>query len=383
MKLFDHVKRWLRRIAWFLLGLTLARLAWHLAFEDDARAILDARSERSLVARRDYLDEHLDDKGAAPDDPQFRGEWAIVTLSMTAASAASIGFDYPGTVPDDVRLAARSARLASEPGARAFDTARWGGDALDALAGDGHIGYLAHLGITLEAYRLLGGKDAQLLALEKKIADALARRVQTSKIPFVPTYPGETYVADNTVAHAVIALSDVGRAPSHKALLANVIAYARAHLVDRATGLLDFAVGDDGEGRGGARASGAAWSVYYLAFVDETFAREQADALRAVRKKLWPGAEAVCERTTCDGSGDVDSGPLFFGTSPAATGFALASARRLGDATWLAGLLSTAEWMGVVVPGAHRHTLFAPLVGDAILLAMMTSRSWDDRYLTK
>ena len=89
----------------------------------------------------------------------------------------------------------------------------------------------------------------------------------------------------------------------------------------------------------------------------------------------------MCERATCDGQGDVDSGPLVFGTSPAATGFAMAAARSLGDAEWLGGLLSTAEWVGVVTPGPRRHYLTAPLVGNAIVLAMMTSRPWDDRYV--
>ncbi len=376
------MRKWGGRGALSFLLLAIVRLGWHLAFLDDARAILDARAERDLVSRRDYLNLHLGEVGAAPGDPQFAGEWTIVTISMSAAAAAGIGFDHPQTVPDDLALAARALTLADDPRARAFDTARWGGDALDTLDGpDAHIGYLGHFGIALEAYRLLGGRDKAWLALESRVADALARRVQNWPTPFLPTYPGETYVADNSVVLAVIALSDVGRAPAHAALLARAISYSRTHLVDRGTGVLDFSVGEDGEGKGGARASGAAWSVYYLAFVDMAFAREQAEALRAFRKKLWPGAEAMCERATCDGQGDVDSGPLVFGTSPAATGFAMAAARSLGDAEWLGGLLSTAEWVGVVTPGPRRHYLTAPLVGNAIVLAMMTSRPWDDRYV--
>ncbi len=382
MSVWTRIKTWAQRGALFLLVLVVMRTGWHVAFGDDARAILNGGAERELVARRDYLAAQLDAEAVAPVDSQFAGEWAIVTLSMTAAGAAGIGFDYPATVPEDLTLTTHAVQLANEPRARAFDTARWGGDALDALeSSDAHIGYLGHFGIALEAYRLLGGKDKAWLALEKRVADALARRVQNAKFPYVPTYPGETYVADNAVVLAVIALSDVGRSAAHAPLLARAITHARAHLVDPTTGLLDFAVGDDGEAKGGPRASGAAWSIYYLAFVDEAFALEQAKALRAYRKKLWPGAEAICERTTCDGQGDVDSGPLLLGTSPAASGFAIAAARRLFDVDWLSGLLSTAEWVGVTVPGARRHYLIAPRVGDAIVLAMKTSRGWDDRYL--
>jgi len=379
------MRKWVRRTLVALAALLVARVAWHEAVVDDAKAIVEGRAEAELVSRRDYLSSRLDTyaEGGSPGDAQFSGEWAIVTLSMTAAGAASTGFDYPGTVPDDLALAEHACRLAMDAKARAFDTARWGSDALATLDGDdAHIGYLGHLGIVLESYRLLGGKDAQLRKLERDVVAALGRRYDSAAIPFLETYPGERYVADNAVVLAVLALSDVGGAPAHAVLLKRAIVHARGHLLDAKTGLLEFGVDERGEGTGGARASGAAWSLYYMAFADEGFAREQADALRrGFRKKLLPGAEAVCERPSCEGKGDVDSGPLLLGTSPAATGFAIAAARRLGDEQWLGGLLSTAEWVGMTVPGKRRRYLVAPLVGDAIVLAMKSSRPWDARYL--
>ena len=69
-------------------------------------------------------------------------------------------------------------------------------------------------------------------------------------------------------------------------------------------------------------------------------------------------------------SGGIDSGPLPLGLSPEGTGFAIASARRLGDAWTLQRLLDTAELesFSSELAGRRRY-LFAPLVGDAILLA--------------
>jgi hypothetical protein len=374
MTIWAFLKKWLRRGGIGLLVVCSVRAAWHIGVADDPQAIIDGHAEGELVERRDYLSSRLGETGAAPADSQFAGEWAIVTCSMTAASAAGIGFDYPATVGDDLRLAARAVEVAREPKAREFDTARWGSDALDVLGStQGHIGFLGHLGIALEAYRLLGGSDTDVLDLEQRVADALARRVQSAPFHFV----------ENAVVFAVLALTDVGRSPKFHDVLATALTYAHAHLVDTETGLLDFAVGKDGEGVGGPRASGAAWSYYYLAIADPIFANEQAHALQRFRKKIAPGAEALCERIECNGSGDVDSGPLLFGISPAATGFAMASARRLRDAQWLGSLLSTAEWAGCIIPGTKRHYVLAPLVGDAIVLAMMTSRSWDARYLTR
>jgi hypothetical protein len=78
------------------------------------------------------------------------------------------------------------------------------------------------------------------------------------------------------------------------------------------------------------------------------------------------------------GQGDVDSGPLVFGISPAATGFAIAGARHEGDARLLAALLGTAELAGTTAGwSGRRRYLVAPLVGDAIVLAMRTARRWE------
>jgi hypothetical protein len=80
------------------------------------------------------------------------------------------------------------------------------------------------------------------------------------------------------------------------------------------------------------------------------------------------GTAAVREGTT---KGDVDSGPLVFGLSPAATGFAIAGARCSGNEDLARALERTAEIVGTTVPSWHGRTyLFAPLVGDAVILAM-------------
>ena len=80
------------------------------------------------------------------------------------------------------------------------------------------------------------------------------------------------------------------------------------------------------------------------------------------------------------GAGDVDSGPLFFGLSPAGTGFAIAGARFTRDAEFLNELLLTAEIAGCTIEtGGRRRYLLAPLVGDAVLLAMRSVTEWNPR----
>jgi hypothetical protein len=364
-------------------ALILARLLAFFAFHDDARALLDDRTAADLVARRDYLSARLDSvsTAATPDDPLFSGEWMLVTLSMTAMATTNIAFAYPDTLEDGRRLVNRCAELALAETTRRFDTTRWGEDALTTLPGSGsHIGYLGHLLLILEAKRLLGGgTDAH----EGPVADALASRYEKAPFPYLETYPGERYTADNMVVLAALGMSDLARAPKHAALLARFIAYTKAHLLDPKSQLVVFGVTDAGEAKGTARGSGVGWNSLYLPFVDESFAKAQAGILRdRFRKWTGPGSLSVCEYDGCaPGKGDVDSGPVILGASPSGTGFAIAAARRLGDEAWLSGLLATVEWTGFSVQwSGKRRYLLSPLVGDAIVLAAKTSRGWDGRY---
>ncbi len=359
---------------------------------DDAKALLESRRETELVARRDYLALHLDDAAhaLAPKDTQFAGEWSIVTLSMTALGAANIGFEHSATVPADLEVVGRCAELARRKDSRAFDATRWADDPIDAMNGPkAHAGYLGELAVVLEAYRLLGGRDADLLSLEAQVISALDAKLCAATGALLETYPGETYLADNAVVLAALALSDVGRGArvsgaglvgsgAHATLLARTLTTWRATYVDAATGVLVFE-----ESRRAPRASGAALSAMMLAYVDDAFAKEQAQALAAhFDTRVFGVFAALCEHPACATGGDVDSGPLVRGSSPSATGFAIALAKRAGDQERTGRLLATAEWAGMSFAwSGKKHYLFAPLVGDAIVLAAKSARAWDVRYL--
>jgi hypothetical protein len=381
------------RALFVVIALVVLRVGWHLVMRDDARALIEGRAETEVVARRDYLAAHVDDAAhaLAPHDTQFAGEWSIVTLAMTALAAANIGFEYSSTVPADLELIARCATLARAKEARAFDAARWGDDPIDAMEGPhGHAGYLGELALVLEAYRALGGRDAELLALEARVIAALDDKLRHAPSKLVPSYPGESYVADNAVLLAALALSDLGRGARasgaattakalHAKLLSETLATWRASFVDAATGVLVFGDGT----RRAARASGGAMSAMMLGYVDEVFASEQAKALAAhFDDRVFGVFSAVCELPGCVGSGDVDSGPLVRGASPSASGFAIALAKRAGDEARLDRLLATAEWAGLSLSwGGKKRYVLAPLVGDAIVLAAKSARAWDVRYL--
>jgi hypothetical protein len=396
-----RVRNALARVFLVILALVVVRIAWHLFERDDAKALLDGRAESELVARRDYLGAHIDEaaKALAPSESQFRGEWSIVTLSMTAIASTNIGFEHSSTVPRGAEIVTRCLEAGRRKESRAFDAERWGDDPIDAMDGsNAHIGYLGHLALILEARRLLGAaqghgadsEDAELASLEDKVIGALTRKLTNAPSGLMATYPNETYVADNAVVLAALALSDIGRGAHtsgegagakgpHAALLQRTLATWRATLVDKATGVLVFGPGSKAK----ARASGAAFAAMMLAYVDEAFAKEQAKALLAhFDDEVFGAFGAVCEFEECKGEGDVDSGPLVRGASPGASGFAIALAKRSGDEAWLGRLLATAEWAGLSLTwSGKRRYVFAPLVGDAIVLAAKSARAWDVRYL--
>jgi hypothetical protein len=67
--------------------------------------------------------------------------------------------------------------------------------------------------------------------------------------------------------------------------------------------------------------------------------------------------------------------------TPSGTGFAIAGALLNKDGAFLEELLRTSELAGFSVQRAGRRCYaIAPLVGDAILLAMKTAGPWDERY---
>ncbi len=285
-----HVKagtgRWgrvLRRVFVGLLLLLAIKGAWFFRYRVDAGPAMQEQSRGDLLTRRAYLLSRVLAPSFGPHDfpaalgAQFQGEWALVSLSMTALAIAGLAQQFPdaaGTSRDDLeRILDRA--LSSE--LSQFDTQRWQEPALSTLGNErGHVGYLGHLAI--------------ILAVREK------------------SFPGGP----------------------HRALLGK---------------LTPFRVSPSCQALDHDRASGAAWTLLYLGLVDEPYVQ---NGYRVLRERFLdrplPGLWGVREWPRgVSRAGDVDSGPLPLGLSPAATGFAIASARRLNDTWTLQRLLDTAE----------------------------------------
>lgn len=324
-------------------------------------------------ARLGYLASRLDERslpGLAPGPP-FDGEWLLVEHSFSIAAATNLAFRHPDQAP--LRRAEVKRWVASmlKDDVRAFDRSKWREDALTSLDGHhGHVGYLGHLAWALGASCLIGNGEH---ALAQPVARALRRRFDASPTALLETYPAETYVPDNVVAIAGLSLLDRCRGEStSRKTITRFLDVMRRERLDPKTGVLVFAPGQPGRG------SGAGWMAYFLTFIDEDFARAQSSALfREFGVELPFGGFAIREwPCDVDRGGDVDSGPLVFGLSPSATGFALAGAAYFSNDERLQQLLVPAEVIGTSIGLTQRRYLLAPLVGDAIVLATRTATPW-------
>jgi hypothetical protein len=371
-----------------------ALVATWLGVRVDPAPFLAPGASEDALRRRRYLVRQVCDVGVLPKDigtelDQFKGEYAYGTYSMTAYALTNLALDAPAPDAPDTR--AETVRvldriidaMASDEIAR-FDTTLWGQRALDALDSDrGHIAYLGHLNLVIGARRLLGG-DATRDALHDRLTAAIARRLAAAPHRHAETYPGETYTMDTIVAVASLEVARHARGIDHRALVDEWIAYVRAHLLDARTGLIVFGV-DQATGaplqRG--RGSAAGWASFFLPLIDDALAREQRERLRAsLGERLGPfaGTREWAPDDPAAGLGDIDSGPVL-GWGVSASGFSIAAARLDRDADRLGGLLTLVETFGISTDegAGERRYVGAPLLGEAILLAMKTARPWWDR----
>lgn len=328
-------------------------------------------SREDAEARLDYLAERIDARtlpGLAPGHP-FDGEWQLVALSMSVVAATNLAIRSPDSKPARAAQVSAWAKRLVDDDVRAYDVKQWGSDPLELDRPDGHAGYLGHVALALGAACLLDApRDAELHA---RLVDALARRLDASPSGLIETYPGETYLPDNVVVVAGLALFDrCTGAPAHATTIRRFLTTTCARWTDPDNGLLRFSPSQP------ARGSGAAWNAFYLPFIDEDVARDQTARTWATfgDTAFFGALHGLRERPRgIDTGGDVDSGPLILGVSPSATGFMLGAARLDGDGARVRGVLTTAELVGVSFGGRY---LFSPLVGDAITLAAKTLTRW-------
>lgn len=377
------------KLVLILIAIFLLKLTWTGIFYTSGNSIIKNEEESDILTRRSFLISKVATKDFNENmmpvvlPSVYKKEWAIGTLSMTSAALTNIAFDFPQTKDDSKDAIKTMIEKALDKDLRSYEEYHWGEDAIDTLSGNnGHIGYLAHLNWMFGAYRLVGGSK-EYDKLHKDITEAIVRRISSSKSLYIETFPSEIYVPDNTCAIASIVFYDMINGNNHKEFIQKWLTYNKNNNIDK-NGLLYPWVDFDGKGYGEPRGSYSAWNLMFLPHIDEEFARKQYEVFKKTFVANLPlGGNAIREYPEgVRGNGDIDSGPVVFGLSSSGTCFAISGAKYFKDGDLLDGLLRFGEFAGSSFEfGGERHYLIAPLMADAVMLNVKTSRPWDTRYL--
>ncbi len=309
---------------------------------------------------------------------QFQGEWAIYSCSMTCKALANIATLYPDFKEVAIKHIPTIIDIALSDTIRAYDTKRWGEDALQGIGGNkSHLSYYSHVAWMIGEFKRIGG-NGQYDEIYHKLCKAMNRRIINSPILNLPTYPYESiYIPDMLVA--IVALSDYAKLNNGKYQeTVNIwMRKAKTEWVDSKTGLLTSYLSKNGTCSSVIRGSYSALNTYYLSLIDTLFANEQYQHLKKyfMQSGLVVGIKEYLDQK-CLFAFDVDAGPIILNLSASGTAFAIGCATRLNDKKFRRQLLRTAEIAGTTLMWSNKaHYLLAQqvLVGEAITLALRTS----------
>jgi hypothetical protein len=310
----------------------------------------------------------------------FHNEWLLGTYQMAALGLLQVCLELPERRAEFLPVAERAIDELLSERVRAFDTVRWREDPLASLDGPrGHAAYLGYLNLVLSLHRRVV-PDSRFSDLNDRISAALARRLQASRHGILESYPLEGYPVDNAAVLGSLLLHARNTGADYSAVAPAALARFSIAWLEPRSGLLFQSINPrDGKPAAAARASGTARAAFLLSYGERAVSGALFAAVRDRCADSFWGFGYLNEQhigSTAPGIGDSDSGPLVFGVSPAATGFALGGARVFDDRRLFVSLYRTAHLAGTPVTRRDRRVFVTggPL-GNAIMLAMLTARS--------
>jgi hypothetical protein len=356
------VRRALRTLGWALCLLISALMLGRAALAPDPAT---AAGTRAALAQLAHLESGLETR--ADRMQALFPEGRVFTLALYGLAWVDVG---SGTADDALRTRAvaqarRALALADAPASREPYGPAGGlplGMFYEAWTGHLRAGIL-HLAGGAARDTAFGGTCARL--------DGAFR----SHGPFVDSYPGDAWPADNAVGAAVLRSCGTLVDPRYTC---TAEAWLRAALarVDPATGLIPHHAGSTLP-----RGESAALMVRFVYEIDPAAAAAQYAAYErtfATRfAGLLPAAREFPRGVSREG--DVDSGPLILGVSAPASVVGIAAARISGHPAAAADLRASPEVLGVPLQWGGRRTyaLGELPVGEAFLAWATVVRPWN------
>lgn len=308
---------------------------------------------------------------------RFDGEWFFGTAMMAALGFGQTAREHPELATESLARMDRALDAVLSAPARTFDAEAWRADPLDSLdSEDGHAAYLGYANLALSLRRFVE-PEQRFATLNDRISQSLERRLEAAPSLSIETYPGEIYPVDNAAAVASLALRARALGEEPRAVVQRWLDLLPVRFVDPDSGLLYQALDPNRAPADAPRGSGTALGAYFLSFADE---RASLALHRALRRELAgsvAGFGVVREYLpgTSWRAGDIDSGPLIFGWSISAMGFALSGCRAHADRAGFVELYRAFHLFGAPVERGSELTFASggPL-GNAIVFAMLTAQ---------
>jgi hypothetical protein len=369
-----------QRVVAFVLGLLLSWLGARTWAGTGVGGYLsaDAPAQHRLassVARR--VAKHGKGPYLVTRELRFDGQSMIAIDQMALLGLGQIVLDHP-ELRDSYLPAMRAAgdRLA-DPMTLRYAAGAWGSHGAAGMAPNHGHAYLGYINMGLGMLRLVD-PDTKHRALNDRLTRELARRLDAAPNGLIETYPGETWPPDVAAVAGSIGLHARATGGEQRELLRRW-AQRFADCAIHDSGYLVQRVHTGGcKPLDAPRGSGTAVAAYFISFAHQGLSHRLYRAIRDTGTRSLAGFAAVREYApgVPQGAGDVNAGPILFGLSVGATGFALGAAKAHGDADLFARLYRSASLFGGRVDVGDETTFaLGGLLGDALLLAMLTARS--------
>ena len=251
--------------------------------------------------------------------------------------------------------------------------------ALDPPLGVFYLGWSNWLRGGVLTLQPASNRSDEELARFKAECMALAAAFERSPTPFLQAYPALAWPVDSTVAMAALRLHDELLPARYESTIKQWLEATRNRL-DPLTGLIPHRVDHrTGQPLVSARGSSQSMIVRFISEIDPIWGHEQYRLFREQFLAMPLAIPGVREYPRgINGSGDIDSGPLFFGISLSASTVTLGAALQRQDRTLAEPLLHVGEATGFPVQWRQKKRyLFGLLpVGDAFLVWAKTARPW-------
>lgn len=371
-----------KRIALIVISVIFSYCSLLFFLQENTNALINNKLDNDVLLRKNFLEKSLTENYrfnvGAPS--QQEAEYTFGAFANATYAFTNIAMMDPNFAKEADIYTTKWIKAVQTKDIYQFDEKAWAENPLsqNALNSDtGHIAYYGHLNLMLGAHALLTKND-EFKKLHLNLTNAIAKRLNKHSFHLAETYQYQVWPIDNVVAVASLKIADQTLGTDHSTLIESWINETKKSS-DPKTGFPPYRVdSDDGTPKESFRGTNIAWNSFFLPLINKTYANEQFLEFEKTMKIQGLGfagfKDTIEDKNTYI---ERDSGPVFYGVGTAATGFAIAGAKRTKDKKLLTDLLRTIEIAGFsVTKGNERHYLGMPIIGDAIILAMKTSIDW-------